>query len=157
MKLICPRVYYLSDIETNLVYGYPDPETSKIIKPLTTENTYTSLSPTSLCLIDNGDYLYLFVGKNLPSTLIYDLFGYEDWTTAHHYGISSLEHSMETDAYTRVINICEQVRSENDGAYQPIIVMLDGSVRHKELKMYGMIEDSLNRNREFTYGLWVDH
>ena len=38
IKLSCPRVYRITDIETNLIYGYPDEETEKIIKPPVVDN-----------------------------------------------------------------------------------------------------------------------
>lgn len=151
VKLSCPRVYKLSDIQTNMVYGYPDEETGKIVKPPVCDNTYDDLSPYDLWIVDNGDYLFLFVGKAVAVPLIYDIFGYEDWNTLHYNGVSTLEYQMDTDAYTRIINIIEQLRSENDGSYQPIQVVLDGSIRHKELKMYSLIEDTMNKNKEFTY------
>lgn len=99
----------------------------------------------------------MYVGKAISNTLVYDIFGYEDWGQLHHYGVTTLETPMETDAYTRIMNIVEQLRSENDGSYQPLQVVLDGSVRHKELKLYALIEDTMNKNREFTYPDFLSH
>lgn len=157
LKLICPRIYTLTDIESNLVYGYPDEETGKIVKPPVIDNKYSSLESYDLWILDNGDFLFLYVGKAVSSTLIYDIFGYEDWSTVHHYGVTTLETEMETDAYTRIINIIEQLRSENDGSYQPVQVILEDSVKHKELKMYALIEDSADKNREFSYPAFINH
>lgn len=64
---------------------------------------------------------------------------------------------METDAYTRITNIIEQLRSENEGAFQPIKVVLEASTVYKQLKMYAMIEDTVNKNREFSYVDFLNH
>jgi protein transport protein SEC24 len=151
IKLSCPRVYKITDIETNLIYGYPDEETEKIIKPPVVDNDEENWGPYDVWIIDNGEYLYLYWGKAVSSTLIYDIFGYEDWSTLHHNGVSTLEYEMGTDAYNRVINITEQLRSENGGAYQPLQVILDGSIRHKSMKMNILIEDCINKTRDFSY------
>jgi len=157
VKLCCPRVYRITDIETNMDYGYPVEETGAIMKPPMVDNSYDSMSQHEMCIIDNGDFIFLYVGSSISSNLIYDIFGYEDWNTIHYHGISTLETQMDTDAYQRIINITEQLRSENDGTYQPIQVVLDGSMRQKQLKLYAMIEDTMNKNREFTYSDFMAH
>ena len=157
LKIIWPRIYKLTDIESNLTYGYPDEETGKIIKPPVWENDYSNLGVYDLCIIDNGEYISLYVGKAVPITLIYDIFGYEDWSSLHHYGVNNLDVQMETDSYTRIINIIEQLRSENDGSYQPIQVILEGSIKHKRLKMYALFEDSCDKQREFNYLDFMNH
>ena len=43
-------------------FGYLDEETQKAIKPYVIDSTYENLTDYDICLIDNGDYLYLFVG-----------------------------------------------------------------------------------------------
>jgi hypothetical protein len=140
-----------------MYYGYSDEDTNKIIKPLVTDSNFLSLGPEDLCIVDDGDYMYLYVGKALPNELIYDIFGYEDFSQLVHYGVRSLEVEMETDAYTRVINIVEQIRSENSGAFQPIFVVLQDSVFYKNLRNFALIEDSIAKNREFSYDDFLSH
>lgn len=72
-------------------YGYPDEETGKIIKPPVVDNLFDNMSSNDLCIIDNGEYIYLYVGRNVNNELIYDIFGYEDFDTLHYYAVSNLE------------------------------------------------------------------
>ena len=74
-----------------------------------------------------------------------------------HYGVTNLETESDSDAYTRIINIIEQLRSESTDSYQPISVILENSIKHKELKMYALIEDTVNTNREFSYPDFMSH
>ena len=70
-KLSCPKVYKLSDIQySESYYGYPDEETGKIIKPSVWDNTFNSWGSQDLCIIDDGDYINLYVGSKLDSQLI---------------------------------------------------------------------------------------
>lgn len=157
-KISCPRVYKISDIQySQSYYGYPDEETGKSVKPPVWDNIFNNCGSQDLCIIDNGDYIYLYVGSRLEEQLIYDIFGYESFEQLVHYGVSTLEVQMETDAYIRIINIIEQLRSESTDSYQPIEVILENSIKFKELKMYSLIEDSINTNREFSYPDFMSH
>lgn len=74
-----------------------------------------------------------------------------------HYGVSTLDVQMDTDAYVRIINIIEQLRSEYTDSFPPIEVVLENSMKFKELKMYALIEDTVNTNREFSYPDFMSH
>lgn len=69
----------------------------------------------------------------------------------NHYGVSTLEVQMETNSYARIMNIIDQIRSENGGAYQPIKVVIGSTISHKKLQMYAMTESTINKNREYSY------
>jgi len=158
IKIASPRMYKISDIQSSMTYyGYQDEETGKFVKPPLVDNKYSNMTSDDLLIIDDGEFIYLYVGRNLPNDLIYDIFGYEDVPQMQHYGVDTLAVQMDTDAYIRIMNIIEQLRGENQGAYQPIKVVLEGSILHKQLKMYSMIEDTLNKNREFTYQDFLNH
>lgn len=55
-----------------------------------TESCQESLADSDVCLIDNGDYLYVFVGSKISDSLCYSLFGYENFGFLKHYGLESL-------------------------------------------------------------------
>lgn len=92
IKLISPRMYQISDIHSSMTtYGYPDEETGKTVKPPVVDNTFDNLNSEDLCIIDDGEFIYLYVGRNVSSELVYDIFGYESFDQLHHYGVTSLE------------------------------------------------------------------
>lgn len=65
IKLCSPRMYKITDIwNESSDYGYPDDETGKIIKPNIWDNLFENMSPEDLCIIDDGEYIYLYVGRS---------------------------------------------------------------------------------------------
>ena len=60
-----PRIYYLTDILDDDTYGYQDEESQRVVKPYIVDNQLASLGESDVAIIDNGIYLYLWVGQTV--------------------------------------------------------------------------------------------
>ena len=154
----CPLIYKISDIMTTQeYYGYADNETGKIIKPSIWDNSVENLGPQDLCIIDDAEYIYLYIGSKLDETIIYDIFGCEGFEQLLQWENQSLDIQMETDAYYRVVNIIEQLRYDNAGSYQPIVVVCEGTQKYGQLKLNVCIESYFELYHDITYQQFVTH
>jgi hypothetical protein len=112
-----PRLFILTDIETDDSWGYEDETTGKIIKPFACDLSIKNMTSEDVCLIDNGEYLYLYIGQSVPDHLILKLFGFESFAQMKHYGLESLDAGQECPETTKLWGLIEQIRSEKGGAY----------------------------------------
>ncbi len=63
MRVVSPRLYNITSISEDDSWGYSDEETGKIVKPYVSDCTVTNMTPEDVCLVDNGEYLYMYFGS----------------------------------------------------------------------------------------------
>lgn len=78
MRYICPRLYSLHDMPDEA--GTPDTETGQIILPPPMNLSSERIVPYGLYLLDDGQTQFLWVGRDVVSQLVADVFGVEDKT-----------------------------------------------------------------------------
>ena len=111
------------------------------------DNNIESIGSTDLCIIDDWEFIYLYIGSQLDSQLIYDIFGVEGFDKLLECEANTLDIQMDTDAYFRVVNVIEQLRSEHFGCYQPVLIVCEGSKMHDYLKKYVCIDSQYDSNK----------
>mmetsp|Transcript_15078 Transcript_15078/g.14650 ORF Transcript_15078/g.14650 Transcript_15078/m.14650 type:complete len:202 (-) Transcript_15078:36-641(-) len=76
---VYPRVYPIQDIVSNDSYGYQADGSDLLTKPLALEAQASVLKPDGVYLLDNGTYIYLYVGSQVMEDFVYEIFGYESF------------------------------------------------------------------------------
>lgn len=89
-----PRIYDVTDIgQPDCQYGFTLEGTQLIAKPDCLIAKSESIDPSRVYLIDNGEYLFLYIGKSLDDQTVYNLFGYDSY-----YSFSA-SHNQATHFY----------------------------------------------------------
>jgi hypothetical protein len=74
----------------------------------------------SAYLIDDGEYLNIFVFNYIKEEFYYELFGVNSYEAAIELHLDSLDESNGNDLNVRIVNIINQLRKENKGLTQPL-------------------------------------
>mgnify|MGYP003293765321 CR=1 FL=1 len=102
-------------------------ETYNIIqKPLLLSLSKDNVDFDASYLIDDGEYINIFIFDENKENFYLDLFGVENWQEAVQSQITNLSEENQTELNVRLTNIIDQLRKENGGMYQPVrIFFLD--------------------------------
>jgi hypothetical protein len=92
----------------------PNYTTKPFIIPLSLDNIDFDCS----YLIDNGEFIDLFIFNYNNEELYLELFGVYTWEEASN-NYEALNESNESDLNVRVLNIINQLRKDNRGVTQP--------------------------------------
>ena len=127
--VLYPRMYKITDIGQNENYGYTDETTEMIVKPNLIPCQYSKTYYAETLLIDNGEFLTLFVGHKTPTEWLYEIFGvndYQELRTAVSESATFVPSESET---AELLNsFMEQVRYERtDGPTLSTRVVLYGT------------------------------
>jgi hypothetical protein len=109
-------------------------------------------------MIDNGEYINVFVFDQIDETFYNDMFGVHSWDEAVQQELTTLNEEIESELNTKVFNIIMQLRYENAGHYQPICVhfLNESSIAKKELAQL-LIEDKVNDEVNYSQFLCMIH
>ena len=133
-----------------------------MVKPNCLPAAMEKLGLNEAYLIDNGDYIYFYVGNQVDDSFIqyvllslhsnYQVFGYQTFADLKFNGVTAFTPLEDSDASTRLWQLIEQIRYEKNGGSQaPLRLVLAGDPSEKEMFETCLIEDSVDINKEFPY------
>ena len=110
-------------------------------------------------MIDNGDYISLFIFDQIEDTFYSDVFGVGNWTEGkQNEDQMMISEDNQSDINQRILNIISQLRSENSGHFQPIRVFFvdESTLRKPELAQL-LVEDRVNDEVNYSDFLCMIH
>ena len=159
IKYLYPQFYRIDNITTRDAFIGTMNEQYKIIRkpemlPLSKDN----IDFDCAYMIDNGEYINVFVFDQIDETFYNDMFGVHSWDEAVQQELTTLNEEIESELNTKVFNIIMQLRYENAGHYQPICVhfLNESSIAKKELAQL-LIEDKVNDEVNYSQFLCMIH
>ena len=126
MIYLCPRIYYLNDLEKNEKIGKYDEETGIFILPQIISCSRNSLKEDGLYLIDNGYLLILYIRKKINSNIVENLFDVTDLSFLTMIINENNVFAKKNNFKERILNIIEYIREEKSN-FQNLIFVFEGS------------------------------
>ena len=133
MKFLYPKFYRIDDIEGPQVnnsksikienIGLVNEKYNIIQKPLLLRLSIDVIDFDCAYLIDNGNFIYLFIFNSIEGNFYNDLFNVPTYEEAKNLGVTNLDEENQSDLNQRLINIISQLRKENGGNYQPLRII----------------------------------
>ena len=132
-------------------------------KPLCYPATLEKLGSKDAYLIDNGEYIYVYLGNQVSDTFIYNVrskkrayliqvFGYANFSDMKFSGITTFAPIEGSDLSAVLSQLIEQLRSEKSGgSYAPLRLVYAGDSSEKEMFDNCLVEDTINQSNEFPY------
>lgn len=97
-------------------------------------------------ILDNGDYLYLYLGNQVSDTFIYNVFGYANFSDLKFNGVTTFAPLEGSDISATLSALIEQLRQEKSGcSYAPLRLVYAGDSNEREMLESCLVEDSLNQ------------
>lgn len=157
-----PRIYKISDIHENVNfnkiyliqenYGTICEESQFMIKPPCLPAAMDKMGMGEAFLIDNGEYLYLYLSSSVNDGFIQQVFGYHNFSDLKFNGITTFTPIEEQEASMKLSQLIEQIRNEKGGCtYQPLRLIYAGSKDEKIIMESCLVEDSADINKDFPY------
>ena len=156
MKFLYPKFYRIDDIEGPQVnnnksikienIGLINEKYNIIQKPLLLRLSIDVIDFDCAYLIDNGNFIYLFIFNGIEGNFYNDLFGVPTYEEAKNIGVTNLDEENKSDLNQRLINIVSQLRKENGGNYQPlrIIFLEENGINNNHLLTDLLKEDKID-------------
>lgn len=85
--------------------------------------TDEKIDDDGIYLLDNGEFLYIYVKKNVDPLFIQHLFGVETFQDVAN--LTSFPEYIESEYFTKVFNIIEQLRKNKNSSYQPVRIVTE--------------------------------
>ena len=131
IKFLYPKFYRIDDIEKDQydinkeelkVYdiGLINKEINAIQKPLLLRLSKDIIDFDCAYLIDDGEFIYIFIFNQIDIAFYFDLFGTNNFEETKKLGINALNPENNSELNQRILNIITQLRKENKGCIQPI-------------------------------------
>jgi len=131
IKFLYPKFYRIDDIEKDQydinkeelkVYdiGLINKEINAIQKPLLLRLSKDIIDFDCAYLIDDGEFIYIFIFNQIDIAFYFDLFGTNNFEETKNLGITALNPENNSELNQRILNIISQLRKENKGCIQPI-------------------------------------
>ena len=131
IKFLYPKFYRIDDIEKDQydinkeelkVYdiGLINKEINVIQKPLLLRLSKDIIDFDCAYLIDDGEFIYIFIFNQIDIAFYFDLFGANNFYVVKNLFINSLNDENNSELNQRILNIISQLRKENKGCIQPI-------------------------------------
>ena len=159
MKFLYPQFYRIDNIITrDASIGTVNEQYKIIRKPEMLPLSKDNIDFDCAYLIDNGEYISVFVFDQIDEAFYVDIFGVRSWDDAVQQGVAALNEDIDSELNTKVFNIISQLRYENAGHYQPICVhfLNEASIAKKELAQL-LIEDKVNDEVNYSQFLCMIH
>ena len=155
MKFLYPKFYRIDNIEGPQVnnnksikienIGLINEKYNIIQKPLLLRLSKDVIDFDCAYLIDNGNFIYLFIFNGIEGNFYNDLFGVPTYEEAKNIGVTNLDEENQSDLNQRLINIVSQLRKENGGNYQPLrIIFLEENGINNHLLTDLLKEDKID-------------
>ena len=156
LKFLYPKFYRIDDIqsdqidklsENNIIQniGLLNSKFGIIQKPFLLSLSKDNIDFDSAFLIDDGDYISIFIFDEIDTDFYYSLFKLNSFQEIIDNGINSLSEDNDDDLNIRILNIISQLRKENFGHFQPIRIFFfkNDDIRNPLLSNL-LIEDAIN-------------
>ena len=124
-----------------------------IVKPDCVPCQYTKSYYAETLLIDNGEFLTLFVGHKTPTDWLNEIFGVADYQELRTVVSQSASFAPSEGESAQLLNsLIEQIRYERtDGPTLPTRVVLYGTPQSQSVQATCFVEDSPDSVTEFDY------
>ena len=133
MKFLYPKFYRIDDIEGPQMnnsksikienIGLVNEKYNIIQKPLLLRLSIDVIDFDCAYLIDNGNFIYLFIFNSIEGNFYNDLFNVPTYEEAKNLGVTNLDEENQSDLNQRLINIISQLRKENGENYQHLRII----------------------------------
>ena len=130
---------------------YLESEPDVAILPPSLPLTHSSIKQDSAYLVQDNDFIYLFVTGNASEELLNELFGV---STLEEVNIDTGLPELETGHSIRVANIVAEIRRRNTGLYLPLLVLTPMIKGMYDERLYSLLKED---NKERTYLFFLKH
>ncbi len=158
---IYPRMYSIGQIidpsqqwGTFIVNEADQTASTSIYKPVNIPASIEKIVPNDAYLIVNSDFIYVYLPKEVPETLLMELFGKS--TLAEIVPEEGLP-ALETEGSIRIRNVIDHFRKERAGSYQQVKVVSFTSSQANFILKELLVEDCKNPKKEFSYLQFLTH
>jgi len=86
-------------------------------------STDEKIDDNGMYLLDNGETLYIYVKKGIDPIFIQHLFGVETYQEVA--SLTSFPEYVESEYFTKVSNIIDQLRKNKNSSYQPVRIVTE--------------------------------
>lgn len=148
-KLYCIDLNIYNDEPFPGDYLENDPDIA--ILPTTLPLTHSSIKQDSAYLLQDNDYIYLFVMSDPSEELLTELFGL---TNLQDVMIDTGLPELESGHSIRVANIVAEIRRRNNGLYLPLLVLTPMIKGMYEERLYNLLKED---NKEKSYMFFLKH
>jgi protein transport protein SEC24 len=149
-KLLCyPKLYSLHDLEDQTQMPGTLNNENLVILPKLIGSSLEFLKSSGVYLLNNGEFLMLFIGKEVSPNFIQQVWGiesFEDLFEAPDYWPLG---DQGNELSHRVLAVVEEVRRRNPGSYSPLHFFFEGHSDSALIKKF-LLED--NNSAELAYG-----
>jgi len=135
-KLIYPSLYPVFDMTGD--WGTVDAD-GHVVVPPTVPLNMEQLSGEGAYLMDNGRLFILWLGRNIPSGYVGELFAADPSTLAHDLSGVTIEPEKQTEVSKRICKLLHKLRSDNC-VHQQCFVVRQGSAMEAHVIPY-FVED----------------
>ena len=164
IKFLYPKFYRIDDIVTYNVdpihnVGLLNEKYGIIQKPNLLALSKDHIDFDCAYMIDDGDYISLFIFDQIDDNFYSDVFGVSNWTEGkQNEDQMMLNEDNHSDINQRILNIISQLRSENSGHFQPIrVFFVDESTLRKQELAQLLVEDRVNEEVNYSDFLCMIH
>ena len=129
------KMYPLHTIWTGEEYSPGDVIEGRTILGGNLAATDEKIDDNGIYLLDNGEILYLYVKKNVDPQFLPHLFGVETYQEVQ--ALQSFPEYVESEYYTKVANIIDQLRKNKNSAYQAVKIVTEKD--HSEQQLLNLL------------------
>ncbi len=112
--------------------------------------TSQKLSQSDIYVINTWEWVYLYIGSQVPDEFIQILFGFQNFSDMKFNHVTYFQ-PLETPESQALSGLIEQIRAEKTGSYAPLKLLMAGDASESESLQSFLVEDSTNVNKEFPY------
>ena len=161
LKLLYPKMYRIDNIQKvklddNTLFSFYDIGTfindyNIYLKPNLLRLSKDIIDMDKSYLIDDGDYINLFIFDKLNSEFYYNLFNMKTFEEIKENNILSLDEENQNYLNLRLLNIIYQLRIENNGYNQPVRIFLYNEKNiYDNILLYLLIEDKIGSEKSYS-------
>jgi len=118
-----PKVYPLHTIWTEDEYAPGNVVGNRISLPANLAATDEKIDDNGIYLIDNSEFLFLYVKRGVDPAFFPHLFGVETYQEVAQ--VATLPDYIESEYFTKVTNIIDQLRKNKNASYQPVRIVTE--------------------------------
>ena len=147
--LTYPRIYAIHNIEDQAQETGLANSNGLISLPTLIGSSIEFLKPSGVYLINNGERLIIFIGKETNETFIQQVWGMnsvqELFENPEYWTLQDLENEINA----RVLAVIEEIRRRTPGCYLPLGMFFEG---HSDLQVMKLMLLEDNNSSELAYG-----
>ena len=97
-----------------------------MIKPPCVPATLEKLGHNEAYIVDNGEYIFFYIGNYVNEDFIQNVFGYQNFNDLKFSQVTTFTPLEGSDVSQRLSALIEQIRTEKGGAYPPMRMVYVG-------------------------------